>query len=53
MAQVDELQRPLKEMLDARTHYTVFSNLEQLRELPLKLGADLSEAREATCSTQR
>ena len=30
---VDELQRPLKEMMDAHTHYTVFSNLEQLREL--------------------
>ena len=43
---VDELQRPLKEMMDAHTHYTVFSNLEQLRELHIKLGADLSEARE-------
>ena len=50
---VDELQRPLKEMMDAHTHYTVFSNLEQLRELHIKLGADLSEAREDNCSTNR
>ena len=50
---VDELQRPLKEMMDAHTHYTVFSNLEQLRELHIKLGADLSEAREDNCSTHR
>ncbi len=34
--QVDALQRPLKDMLDPRTHYTVFSNLEQLRELHVK-----------------
>ena len=33
---VDALQRPLKDMLDPRTHYTVFSNLEQLRELHVK-----------------
>ena len=50
---VDELQRPLKEIMDAHTHYTVFSNLEQLRELHIKLGADLSEAREDNCSTHR
>ena len=42
---VKALLHPLRDMLDARTHYTIFSNFEQLKELHAKLGSDLDKAR--------